>query len=347
MPSSSNEEQVESSKNARRRTPEQRKKLKSKRQELRHRKQELSRIKSTRRATKESADRVEYQKRKKSVEQEIFQLEGELHDAKGRAERLEPRTGALPDFVVIGAMKGGTSFFYHLLTQHPLVERASAKELHFFDTLFEEGVQWYRRCFPQPKWKNGRRIITGEATPYLSNSLAPERMADVVPEARLIALLRNPVDRAYSHYQMAVRKGRENRSFEEAIEAKELRLLGEGREASEGGCHVSFGGTRSAYLFRSIYVDQLLRWTEFFSKEQMLLLKSEDFFERTQETLKFAFNFLDLPDWEPEASEVIPKKRNKGEYEREIDPATRRKLEEYFEPHNRKLYDFLGVDFGW
>jgi hypothetical protein len=75
----------------------------------------------------------------------------------------------------------------------------------------------------------------------------------------------------------------------------------------------------------------------------MLVLKSEDFFERTQGTLERVLNFLDLPNWEPEASG----KRNKGEYKPEMDPITRQRLEEYFEPHNQRLYEHLGVDFVW
>ncbi len=98
-----------------------------------------------------------------------------------------------------------------------------------------------------------------------------------------------------------------------------------------------------SYLSRGVYVDQLLRWSEFYDKEQMLVLKSEDFYERAPETLMLVLDFLHLPDWQPETWEV----RNKGHYEQEMNPATRRRLEEYFEPHNRRLYEYLGVDFGW
>ena len=76
------------------------------------------------------------------------------------------------------------------------------------------------------------------------------------------------------------------------------------------------------------------------------MLKSEDFFERPVETLKVVLTFLELPEWEPEASELA-NKRNKGDYGQKMDPAIRRRLEEYFEPHNQRLYDYLGVDFGW
>jgi hypothetical protein len=98
---------------------------------------------------------------------------------------------------------------------------------------------------------------------------------------------------------------------------------------------------RYQYLRRGIYVDQLLHWRKCFSKDQILVLKSEDFFERTLETLNVVLEFLDLPNWEPEASE----KRNKGKYDAEMDPATRRRLDEYFEPHNERLYKQWGVDF--
>jgi len=209
------------------------KKLNSKRQELGSRRQKFRWIKDELLAERQHEQRIELKKRKKTAQQEIFRLERELE---GLEEELDSKdgcttsratskkslqtTGALPDFVVIRAKKGGTTSLYHLLVGHPYVEPAAKKELHYFDILFEgEDIEWYRHCFPTPKWKDGRRTITGEATPYLAHPLVPERMAQVIPQARMIALLRNPVDRAYSDYQQVVRKGREARTFDEAVEA--------------------------------------------------------------------------------------------------------------------------------
>jgi Sulfotransferase domain len=319
-----------------------RKRLRDKRQEF----------KQTRKAAQplawEWTEKVEWKKGKKTLQQEIFQLEKELRAAKEERGKNEgPQTGALPDFLVIGIKKGGTSFLYHLLSQHPCVEPAASKELHFFDYLFEEGVEWYRRCFPVPRRKDGRRTITGEATPYLDWRGAPEKVAGVVPQVRLIALLRDPVDRAYSEYQMVARKGHETRTFEEVVEAERKAWpRAEVGHAAEREDHGGLVHADSGYLYRSVYVDHLLRWSTFFSREQMLVLKSEDLFERPRETLKLVLDFLDLPDWEPEASQLVGR-RNKGEYEQEMNPSTRRRLEEYFEPHNRRLYDFLGRDLGW
>jgi hypothetical protein len=344
------EERTRNRKEVRRRASEHKKRLRG---EIKSKKRELSRIRKEPGAAKRERKRTK--RTKKTVQQELFELERELRAAKERRAAKEPVTGALPDFVVIGAMKAGTSSFYHLLTQHPYVERAAAKELHFFNSHFNLGVEWYRRCFPQPRLKDGRRTITGEATPgYLRGRLVPVRMAKVIPRVRLIALLRNPVDRTYSDYQQGVRKGRETRTFEEAIgfeeatiEAERTQPLGGDSETSvHEEDYVGLEDSPHRFLSKSIYVDQLLRWSEFFPKEQLLVLKSEDFFEHPLETLKTVQGFLDLPEWEPRASE-LPKKRNEGKYEEGIDPATRRLLEEYFEPHNQRLYDFLGADFRW
>jgi hypothetical protein len=314
------------------------------RTKIQNKRQEFRQISNELRAAKCRAERIKHKKRKKTVRQEIFQLERELRDAEVRRTEGEPETGALPDFVIIGEKKCGTTSLYHLLTQHPHVEPAAAKELHFFNTLFDEGTAWYRRCFPPPRWKDERRTITGEATPeYLACRPAPRRMAAVIPQARLIALLRNPVDRAYSDYQQVVRKGRETRAFKEAIGMEKTRPPAEGDATSEHKYRANLDGARRSYLSKSIYVDHLLRWSRFFSDEQMLVLKSEDFFEHPQEILNRVLDFLDLPEWKLSAWEV----RNKGDYEQKMDPEIRRWLEEYFEPHNRRLYEYLGVDFGW
>jgi hypothetical protein len=275
---------------------------------------------------------------------EIFRLRNELRAAKEQQTDGDLGTGTLPDFVIIGAHKCGTTSLYHLLTRHPHVESAAAKELRFFTNHFDKGIEWYRRCFPQPKWKDGRRTITGEATPYyLFHPRTAERMAEVVPQARLITLLRNPVDRAYSHYYHQVRLGRETRSFEEAVESEQERLLRREGVTSEVQDLTRADRERSKYLSRGIYVDQLLRWAMFFDNEQMLVLKSEDFFERTTDTFKLVQDFLDLPEWEPESWEIY----KKGDYKQKMNPATRGWLEAYFEPHNQRLYEYLGVDFGW
>ncbi len=246
------------------------------------------------------------------------------------AGKDDGETGALPDFLVIGAQKCGTSSLYQLLRRHPDVEWATKKEVHYFDVNFDEGVEWYRSHFPILSGR--RKLVTGEASPYyLFHPRAAERASEVVPDARLISMLRNPVDRAYSHYQARTKRGQESLSFEEALE-EDLSML------ERDPVH-----RRSSYLERGIYVDQLRNWHEFFGRDRMLVLKSEEFFTDSHRSLGRILNFLELPSWEPPSIEA----RNKGKYEEPMNPGTRRWLEQYYEPHNHRLYDYLGIDFGW
>jgi hypothetical protein len=258
--------------------------------------------------------------------------------AKDRHEKISAAQrraieGPLPDFVVIGTQKGGTSFFYRLLTEHPLVREAAAKELHFFDNKFSEGVGWYRRCFSEGKRVCGQRTITGEASPsYLFDPQVPERMARIVPEARLITLLRNPVDRAYSHYQMEVRRGKEARSFEEATEEEMTSAEDEGNTVD----------VRYAYLRRGLYAEQLERFSFFANRDRLLVVKSENIFTRRLDVLDRVLRFLRLPPFESTLSPPSGRATHEP-----MDPLTRRRLEGFFAPHNERLYELLSTDFGW
>jgi hypothetical protein len=253
----------------------------------------------------------------------------------------------LPDFLIIGAQKCGTTFLYQLLAQHPHVKPAFAKEVHYFDLNFERGENWYRSHFPL-QMRNSRTGITGEASPYyLFHPHVPRRASAVVPEAKLVVLLRNPIDRAYSHYQHQVKrviKGQvpETLPFEEAIEVEERTLPGEVSKMLQDEYYASSTHRHRSYLSRGIYIDQLLAWSRFFRKERMLIMKSEDLFSDTTKVLERMLAFLEIPRWAPEKF-FIP---NKREYTG-VSPLTRQRLDEYYKPHNQRLYEYLGVDLGW
>ncbi len=294
----------------------------------------------------------------KTQRENLFRLQNELaatnelaKDTPGdpsALQALDVEVGTLPDYVIIGAMRCGTSRFYGLLTRHPHIKRAAAKELHYFDQpeRFEKGLEWYRKCFPPPEWQDGHRTITGEATPmYLFHPRVPERMAQAVPEARLIVLLRNPVDRAYSQYHRSARNGLEDRSFQETVE-EELASLAGAEPSGHGRSRDDSEESAYNQLARGIYVDQLVRWREFFGKEQMLVIKSEDFFKDAVGTLELTQDFLGLPRQQFELPARKTTRKPTYEYE-PMDPALRQQLEAFFEPHNQRLYDYLGRDFGW
>lgn len=246
---------------------------------------------------------------------------------------------ALPDFIIIGSQKGGTSSLYNYLIQHPYVKPSVKKELHFFDVNFDKGCNWYRSLFPL----NGQDFVTGEASPsYIFHPHAPKRIANTIPSVKLIALLRNPVNRAYSHYNHNCRKKREKLSFELAIEKEEERLHGKLEKMLEDEKYFTASYFYYAYLGRGIYVDQLKNWFSIFPKEQILVLNSEDFFANPAGNFSRVLKFLNLPQ-----CELGEYKRFNGLKYQDMNPATRRQLIEYFKPHNQRLYEFLGTSFDW
>jgi len=263
----------------------------------------------------------------------------------------------MPDFLILGVQKGGTTSLYNYLIEHPNVISARRKEAHFFDQHYQKGVLWFRGNFPTVMHKYSiehirkQAFITGEGSPeYLFYPHIAKKVAGLLPNAKLIALLRNPVDRAYSQYRHNIRWGHEKLSFEEALALEEERTK-EGKEkATTDENYHNFSYQRAAYLARGIYVDQLQRWMSLFPREQLLLLRSEDFYKEPAEIYKKTLAFLNVPVFEPKSLKQGYKQYNKSkdsDAPPKMDPATRKRLVEYFEPHNVRLYEFLGTNLGW
>jgi len=254
----------------------------------------------------------------------------------------------LPDFLIIGAARSGTTSLYEYLSQSPNVIAPTGKEIYFFDKNFQRGINWYKKFFPTKKEvanisKNLKKhVMTGEATPrYIHHPHTPKRVFDLVPHVKLIVLLRNPIDRAYSHYQMQFEHKAESLSFEEAIEQEEL-LKEEMEKMEQSDNYYSVEFYKRSYLTRGIYAEQLERWFKYFPREQFLIIKSEDFYSEISSVFKKVLNFLNLPNFEPEVFRPFKSRQYQS-----MKPETREKLVEFFKPHNERLYKLLGIDFGW
>ncbi len=262
----------------------------------------------------------------------------------------------LPDFIIIGAQRGGTTSLYNYLAEHPGIGAASIKEVHFFDTPhFKQGLAWYRAHFPTVAEKfyaerfQKLKFITGEASPYyLFYPHAPARIAGALPGVKLIVMVRNPVDRAYSHYYHELAGGAEQlSSFEEAIEQESKRLAGVPEKMQEDERYYSFNHRHFSYLARGIYVDQLRPWMSQFSREQILIIKSEDFYTDPAAIFKQSLAFLGLESFPPTGGREDIFKRYNDTKPPRMNTTTRKRLIEFFSPHNARLYEFLGRDFGW
>jgi Sulfotransferase domain len=248
----------------------------------------------------------------------------------------------LPDFLVIGVMKGGTTSFFNYLARHPQINPPFRKEIKFFDIHYPEGLGWYRAHFPT-RFKMKPGTVTGEATPYyIFHPTAPNRIGKVLPNVKLIALLRNPVDRAYSHYNHMVRVGREPLSFEEAIEHEPERLAGEEEKIITDPLYSTFNHLHYSYLARGRYIEQLQKWFAIFPREQMLVLASEELYTSPATAYRLAIEFLGLSDWAPNDFKAY----KQGVYE-EMPASTRKHLIDYYQPYNQKLYECLNMSFDW
>jgi hypothetical protein len=254
----------------------------------------------------------------------------------------------LPDFIIIGAAKAGTTSLYDSLIKHPSIYPALWKEIYFFDRYYPRGISWYRANFASKIKKSfviqvkRKSFLTGEATPtYIHHPLAAKRISEILPHIKLIVLLRNPIDRAYSHYQMEKQLGYEDLSFEKAIELENSRIEGEYEKMIQDSNYYSYKRQIFSYLTSGIYVEQLKTWMKYIPKNQFLIIKSEDFDNSQAKIFKEIENYLGIIH-----SPITLVKTNVGNYE-SMNLETRKKLIEFFEPHNQRLYSLLNRDFRW
>ena len=252
---------------------------------------------------------------------------------------LTARLRPLPDFLILGAQKSGTTALYAYLRRHPEITGPAWKEVSYFDRHYRRGPAWYRGNFPL----RAHGAIVGEASPsYLFHPLAPERAAALLPNALLIALVRDPADRAHSHYHHEVALGREELPFEEALEREEERLAGELERMHDDPGYFSHAWWNHTYLARGRYAEQLARWLDHFPRERLLVLSNEELAERPAETYARVLEFLGA---RPHRLASYPRV-----YDRDypaMRPETRLKLAVAYAEPNRRLYALLGRDLGW
>jgi Sulfotransferase domain len=257
----------------------------------------------------------------------------------------------LPDYLILGAQRAGTTSLHRYLIQHPAVRSLLwTKEVHFFDTNYSKGMAWYASHFPTRAsgWllrrRSGAHLVTGEASPYyLFHPLVPGRVAAHLPEVKLIALLRDPVQRAYSHYQHERSRGFETLGFDEAVAREPQRLAGEAERLLADPGYVSFNHQHYSYLARGLYADQLAAWRAHFPTDRLLVLGSERFFADPAAALARVLAFLDLPTFTPEGYE----RHNACDYYGGMEQELRRRLAAHFQEPNERLYAALGDDLGW
>lgn len=242
----------------------------------------------------------------------------------------------LPDFLIIGAQKSGTSSLFALLSQHPQLSLSRRKEVHYFDWHFDKPLDWYRTWFPID---NGQ--LTGEATPiYMFHPYVAERVKSALPTRKFIVILRDPVDRAFAHYNMACQKGFEELNFEDALMAEKARVT-EGLNELEHS-NYSLKYQRYSYVSRGLYADQLKRWCRYHDTETLHVTFYEDLIKNTAQSYAEICSFLNI---RPEDSFTLP--HHNAHHYSPMQDATRQMLTERFSRPNIELEEFLGRKLPW
>jgi Sulfotransferase domain len=261
------------------------------------------------------------------------------------------RARMLPSFLIAGAQRCGTTSLFHVLSQHPAVfsPLLGDKELHYFDHEYNRGLGWYQSHFPTRAWARAatRRSeiapVAFEGSPYyMFHPLAPSRINRDLPGVRLLVLVRDPVERAYSHHAHQVGLGLESEPFERALELEDSRIDGEAERIVGDPGYFSRSHWLYAYRGRGHYADQLEHLESIFGRNRILVIDSGDFFAEPGPVYDQVLDFLGLPHrGQPVFTPQNARPRAP------MPEAVRAKLEEHYRPHDERLAAWLGRDPSW
>ena len=284
------------------------------------------------------------------------------------SRKITSRFRMLPSFLILGGSRSGNTSLFAYLTEHPNIMPGSLKAFFFFQYFTNNKTSFYRSQFPIKR----KNLITCDSTSsYFVHPLIPARVHKLLPSAKLIVILRNPVERAYSEFHYTVALGLElTENFEDVIKS-ELKRIEIGNKKPELKIeNTNYKHFTFSHLRDGLYAQHLERWLKFFSKEQLLVLHTKDLYTNLDQTLAETFEFLNLPKYQIEnriEKNKIDKIRPLAGHEQnvyknidsktrtlfnvqnypEMKPETRKFLQDFFRPHNEKLFKMIGKRFDW
>ena len=266
------------------------------------------------------------------------------------AGRLTDRARMLPGFLIVGGQRCGTTSLYRALSQHPAVIKAVLhKGVHYFDTQYGNGMSWYRAHFPlkaharRVERATGTTALTFESSPYyMFHPLAAERIAHDLPGVKLLVLVRDPVERAFSAHAHESARGFETEPFERALELEDERLDGEAERIVADPGYASLSHQHHAYRERGKYSQQLSRLARLFGNERIHVADSGDFFARPEPVYDSVLEFLGLPHRGYPTFD-----RHNARPRSPMPSALRAALDQYFAPYDERLADWLGRQPSW
>jgi hypothetical protein len=264
--------------------------------------------------------------------------------------RLTAPLRIMPDLFIGGIQKGGTTSLYYALIQHPQIIPGKTKETFYYGTtpFYEKGRLFYKQYFGTNLYKlfkqisTGKRMLTLDAsTNTFDSKEAPSRILKDSPDAKIIFIFRDPVDRAYSHYKMACRMGWELADFDTALKLEEKRIE-DGTKHPLSDPEHNYAYQRLGYRSRGLYAGHMKRWFNEFPKENIMIINSESFFSDPVRTFETICKFIGVEV----TQEIDFEKMNEGTSET-MSSETRHMLKEFYKPHNEAFFSLINERFSW
>ncbi len=255
----------------------------------------------------------------------------------------------LPDFILAGASRSGTTSLHRALITHPaVVAPVLNKGVHYFDVGYTHDVSWYRGHFPirriaELRARSAPPLAFESSGYYMHHPVAPDRIAAAIPSVKIIVMIRDPVERAFSAYKHESARGFEDAgSFEQALELEAGRLEGEVERLRSDPRYISLSHRHQSYADRGRYAGQIRHLFELFGRDRVHVLFSEDFFATPESEYEKVLTFLGLPIVHAPAYEQHNARRSSR-----MNEYTRTKLTEHFDPFDQDLADLLGTTAAW
>lgn len=264
--------------------------------------------------------------------------------------RVTARLRMTPGFLICGAQRCGTTSMYRTLSQHPDILKAVLhKGVHYFDTGYCNGPSWYRAHFPLRatarfrEHRRGVRPLTFESSPYyLFHPLAMQRIATDLRDVKIITLVRDPVERAYSAHAHELARGYETEPFERALELEDKRTAGEAERIVADPTYNSHAHQHQAYFARGRYIDQLERISRLLGRDRLHVVDSDDFFADPEPVWRGVIDFLGLSD-----AHVPVFERHNARPRSPMDESLRASLRAAYAEDDRRLADWWGCTPSW
>ena len=248
----------------------------------------------------------------------------------------------LPDFLIIGAKRCGTTTLYENLSEHPCIEKSAHDNIGFFNDNFLLGINWYKSHFPtmqkkkEIKKKYGKFVTYDVTTSYMRRNDTAIKIKETIPDVKIIAILRNPVDRAYSEYNTNSKNESSNETFENLV----LQEINTYHKIKDHDTEILI--KKLKLIGKGLYEIQLKKWFEIFSRDSILILATEEFAIEPNSLYSKIFRFLELPEYKIKNTQ----KFNKNTYSIMSDK-TRQILLDFYSSENKKLFNLIGQEFDW